>query len=103
MAFAREIFQQIKNHIRFQQAEKEKGSHYTILGSTLVRINNGWRDRCKETFSKANGGIPDSSRARAGLWNEVNLRYDSHPSYVKVVRQAFRLFKLGRDKADAMK
>ena len=40
MAFAREIFQQIKNHIRFQQAEKEKDSHYTILGSTLVRISN---------------------------------------------------------------
>ena len=38
MAFAREIFQQIKNHIRFQQAEKD--SHYTILGSTIVRISN---------------------------------------------------------------
>jgi hypothetical protein len=34
---------------------------------------------------------------------EVTLYYGSHPSYVKVVRQAFRLFKLGRDKADAMK
>lgn len=40
MAFAREIFQLIKNYIRFQQAEKEKDSHYTILGSTLVRISN---------------------------------------------------------------
>ena len=40
MAFAREIFQQIKKHIRFQQAEKEKDSHYTILNSTLVRISN---------------------------------------------------------------
>ena len=40
MAFAREIFQQIKRHIRFQQANKESDSHYTILGNTLVRISN---------------------------------------------------------------
>lgn len=40
MAFAREIFQQIKNHIRFQRAEKEMDSHYTILGNTLVRVSN---------------------------------------------------------------
>ena len=40
MAFAREIFTQIKRNIRFQQSEKEKDSHYTILGKTLVRISN---------------------------------------------------------------
>ena len=40
MAFAREIFIQIKNVIRFQQSEKESDSHYTILGNTLVRVSN---------------------------------------------------------------
>ncbi len=40
MAFAREIFIQIKNIIRFQQSEKESDSHYTILGNTLVRVSN---------------------------------------------------------------
>lgn len=40
MAFAREIFQQIKNYFRFQRAEKEMDSHYTILGNTLVRVSN---------------------------------------------------------------
>ena len=40
MAFAREIFTQIKRNIRFQQSEKEKDSHYTVLGNTLVRISN---------------------------------------------------------------
>jgi hypothetical protein len=27
--------------------------------------------------------------------NEVTLRYGSHPNYLKVVRQAFRLYKSG--------
>ena len=40
MAFAREIFIQIKNVIRFQQSEKESDSHYTVLGNTLVRVSN---------------------------------------------------------------
>lgn len=40
MAHAREIFQKIKEKIRFQRAEKESDSHYTILGNTLVRISN---------------------------------------------------------------
>lgn len=40
MAQAQEIFIAIKQKIRFQQAEKEKDSHYTILGNTLVRISN---------------------------------------------------------------
>lgn len=40
MAFAREIFQQIKNYFRFQRAEKEIDSHYTILGNTLVQVSN---------------------------------------------------------------
>jgi hypothetical protein len=40
MAFAREIFIQVKRIIRFQQSEKEKDSHYTVLGNTLVRISN---------------------------------------------------------------
>ena len=40
MAFAREIFIQIKNVIRFQQSEKEADSHYTVLGNTLVRVSN---------------------------------------------------------------
>lgn len=37
---AREVFIAIKQKIRFQQSEKEKDSHYTILGNTLVRISN---------------------------------------------------------------
>jgi hypothetical protein len=40
MAFSREIFLQAKNKIAFQQSEKEKDSHYTVLGNTLVRISN---------------------------------------------------------------
>ena len=40
MAFSREIFLQAKNKIAFQQSEKEKDSHYTVLGKTLVRISN---------------------------------------------------------------
>ena len=40
MAYSREIFQKIKEKIRFQQSEKEAASHYTILGNTLVRISN---------------------------------------------------------------
>ena len=40
MAFAREIFQKIKENIKFQQANKESDSHYTVLGNTLVRISN---------------------------------------------------------------
>lgn len=37
---ARKIFIAIKQKIRFQQSEKDKDSHYTILGNTLVRISN---------------------------------------------------------------
>ena len=37
---AREVFIAIKQKIRFQQADKEADSHYTILGNTLVRISN---------------------------------------------------------------
>lgn len=40
MAYAREIFIAIKQKIRFQQADKEADSHYTVLGNTLVRISN---------------------------------------------------------------
>ena len=40
MAFAREIFIQIKQVIRFQQDNNEKDSHYTVLENTLVRISN---------------------------------------------------------------
>ena len=40
VAYSREIFQKIKEKIRFHQAEKEADSHYTILGNTLVRISN---------------------------------------------------------------
>lgn len=34
------IIQQIKNHIKFQQANNEINSHYSMLGNTLVRISN---------------------------------------------------------------
>ena len=40
MAYARKIFIAIKQKIRFQQADKEADSHYTVLGNTLVRISN---------------------------------------------------------------
>lgn len=40
MAYAREIFITIKQKIRFQQADKEADSHYTVLGNTLERISN---------------------------------------------------------------
>ena len=40
MAYAREIFIAIKQKIRFQQADKEADSHYTVLGNTLVCISN---------------------------------------------------------------
>ena len=40
MAYAREIFIAIKQKIRFQQADKEADSHYTVLGNTLVHISN---------------------------------------------------------------
>ena len=40
MAYAKEIFIAIKQKIRFQQADKEADSHYTVLGNTLVRISN---------------------------------------------------------------
>ena len=40
MAYAREIFQKIKEKIHFQKAKKEADSYYTILGNTLVRISN---------------------------------------------------------------
>lgn len=40
MAFAREIFTQIKRNVSFQQSEKEKNSHYTVLGNTIVRVSN---------------------------------------------------------------
>jgi hypothetical protein len=40
MAYAREIFTAIKQKIRFQQADKEADSHYTILGNTMVRVSN---------------------------------------------------------------
>ena len=40
MAYAREIFIAIKQKIRFQQADKEVDSHYTVWGNTLVRISN---------------------------------------------------------------
>lgn len=40
MAFAREIFQYIKNDIPFQRANNEKDSHYTTIGDTLVRISD---------------------------------------------------------------
>ena len=40
VAYSREIFQKIKEKIRFHQAEKEADTHYTILGNTLVRISN---------------------------------------------------------------
>lgn len=40
MAYAREIFQKIKQKIRFQRSDKELDSHYTILGNTLVRVSN---------------------------------------------------------------
>lgn len=40
MAEAREIYNAIKEKIRFQQSEKGKDSHYTILGNTLVRVSN---------------------------------------------------------------
>ena len=40
MELTREIFIQVKRNIRFQQSEKEKDSHYTVLGNTLVRISN---------------------------------------------------------------
>lgn len=35
MAYAREIFIAIKQKIRFQQADKEVDSHYTVLGNDL--------------------------------------------------------------------
>ena len=40
MAFAREIFVQIKNKIPFKQSEKEKDSHYAYVGNSIVRISN---------------------------------------------------------------
>lgn len=40
MAFAREIFIQIKNKIPFKQSEKEKDSHYAYVGNSIVRISN---------------------------------------------------------------
>ena len=40
MAFAREIFQHIKQFIPFQRADNEKDSHYTVIGNALVRISN---------------------------------------------------------------
>ena len=40
MAYAKEIFIAIKQKIRFQQADKEADSHYTVLGNTLVHISN---------------------------------------------------------------
>jgi len=44
MATSREIFQQIKQEIRFQRDENEsnteKESHYTEIGNTLLRISN---------------------------------------------------------------
>ena len=37
---AREVFIAINQKIRFQQADKEADSHYTVLGNTLVRFSN---------------------------------------------------------------
>lgn len=40
MTPSRKIIQKIKNHIKFQQANNEINSHYSMLGNTLVRISS---------------------------------------------------------------
>ena len=40
MAYAREIFQWLRHFIPFQGAYKEKDSHYTLVGNTLIRVSN---------------------------------------------------------------
>lgn len=40
MAYAREIFQWIKNSVPFQRANNENDSHYTVIGNTLIRVSN---------------------------------------------------------------
>lgn len=40
MTPSRKIIQKIKSNIKFQQANNEINSHYSMLGNTLVRISN---------------------------------------------------------------
>lgn len=40
MAFSREIITGILQNVRFRTPKQEKGSYYTTIGNTLVRISN---------------------------------------------------------------